>query len=720
MSVERTRRRLHDAGRRGLRAEGLEASTVATLETLQSRGEAICWRQRWFAPGATRHVVGKITGLGRDDVVATSWWRGSPRSWRIPRRAARDAKRGDLVLLDPERSSRRPRSGRRDRRSAKARRARVVKILASAPARLVARVSPFRGRRTWRTFSARDADLVRGLQVPTRLGRRDGEYFLLRLPERGDEPEILEELGDPWVDPGADVRIVLCHHGIPDAFTGEALAEAESVTSDPARGSEPGRRDLTASLAVTIDGSTARDFDDAIGVQRAENGSYEVAVHIADVSAFVDRGSILDSEAETRGTSVYFPGRAVPMLPPGLSEGACSLLPGVDRLVVTASLTFSPTGELESSTFFTSVIRSAARLTYDEVAAFLEDPEGDSVELETEVGDMLLQADALLDVLLEQRAQRGGLELELPELGVQLGRSGQPVEVARETRNRAHRLIEELMIAANSAVAGRLRETVEADDGRPPLVLFRTHPEPSPSDFEELETALASLRDGDVETPVERDAPVKSSPAAGDGDSDRNDPRQLSRLLLDARDDDDAALISMLVLRTLGRARYEPRPKGHYALALRDYCHFTSPIRRYPDLVVHRLLKATIQGSEPPRAAVREQARLGDDLSALERRAERAERELLQWQKVRLLRGREGDRFRGRITGLTRRGLFVHLVEHGADGLVPLDDPRLAPAELDDDGLAVWTARGTLRLGQVLEVRLLRIDEDRRSLDLEL
>ncbi len=706
--------RLARAARDGIPAKSLSAEEIESLERLQTRGEAVLTKGRWFAIGATRFVAARVRGRTRGALEAVSYWRGESRTWLLPKAAAREAAPGDLVLLQPDREARSSRGRGRSSRGGppRQRRAQVIRILDRAPERFVARISSWRGRATWRSFSTRQTDLVRELDVPRELERRVGEYFHLSVSRRDGQLEVLEELGDPWQDGGADIRAVLRHHDIPEPFPEAALQEARAVSrGDIAPDAD--RKDLRGRLCVTIDGETAKDFDDAIGVERLRRG-FRLDVHIADVASYVAPGGDLDRAARARGTSVYFPGRAVPMLPPELSEDACSLRPRVDRRAMTVSVWLTPEGEIRRTVFSNSVIRSRARLTYTQVAAHLGG--GDVAGLDERVTAMLRDAADLLEVRRARKQERGALELDLPHVAVEAGDDLLPRRTRPTVGNVAHEMIEELMITANSAVAAELRRVLESEPEA--FALFRTHPAPTRERLLELVEALDGLYGENASRRRALLALAEGEEGAG--------PQSASRALHDvvalARNEGEVATLGLLLLRAMGQARYEPEPRGHFALALADYCHFTSPIRRYPDLVMHRLLKAAVTGplQDLPRLSGPEQAREGAELSDLERRAERAERDLTQWQKVRLLEGREGEVFAARITGISPRGLFTHLTESGTDGMIRLDAEGLEGAELSEDGATVVTRSRTLALGDLVRARLLRLDEDRRSLDLDL
>jgi ribonuclease R len=539
----------------------------------------------------------------------------------------------------------------------------------------------------------------------------------------GGEPRgrLVEVLGDP-ATPGVDVEVVLRHYGIPERFPEEALAAAAGMPADPRPADWQGRLDLRRQVVVTIDGESARDFDDAVSIERRPDATYRLGVHIADVAHYVAPGGALDLEAYRRGTSVYYPERAIPMLPEALSNGLCSLRPGVPRLTLSAFLDIDREGAVLARRFGETVIRSARRLTYGEVRRLLEEPRpGDAAEYGP-VLPALRDMRELTAVLHEARKRRGSLDFDLPEGNVELDTDGTVVGILPYERNVAHRLIEEFMIAANEAVAYELVRR-----GSP--ALFRVHDPPSRERLEELAELLLPLG-------IELQGDLAELP-----------PTALQQVLEQIEGRPDEPFLSALVLRTLQRAVYSPECRGHYALASPYYTHFTSPIRRYPDLVVHRRLKALLRGPAetagdgerggrppyPPRqpdpAAPAELVDLAERLpliaeqaSSTERRAEQSERDLLQWKKVRFLAGRAGERFRGRVTGVQPFGLFVQLDDYHVDGLVPIrtlaDDYYLYEPE---SHRLVGERRGRVfQLADVVEVELLGADLRHRGLDLRI
>ena len=495
--------------------------------------------------------------------------------------------------------------------------------------------------------------------------RRDkGEYHVLghdaadladdelvvaeELPSRrfGKRVRIIERLG-PANAPGAISRVTIAAFDIPAEFPPAALAEAASARPfDPA-----GRTDLRDLALVTIDGSDARDFDDAVWAEPdddpANPGGWHIVVAIADVGAYVTPGSALDREAERRGNSVYFPDRVVPMLPEALSNDLCSLVPGADRPCLAVHLWIDPAGRKRRHRFERGVMRSATRLTYDAVQAAQDGyPDGPPETPFPLAPDRLAALYGAFAALDRMRRSRGALVLDLPEHRIVLDGDRRPIAIIPRTRLDSHRLIEEFMILANIAAAEELESRHQA-------CMYRVHDQPDPE-------KLAALRDFLGELGIPGLVLAKGQVVR---------PELFNRVLERAAAMPEAAMINELVLRAQAQAVYSPNNLGHFGLALARYAHFTSPIRRYADLLVHRAL---IAGTTPARDAGEALGAIGEHISATERRAAAAERAALDRYRATLLGGAIGTVFAARITGVAPFGLFVTLPESGADGLVPI------------------------------------------------
>jgi ribonuclease R len=545
----------------------------------------------------------------------------------------------------------------------------------------------------------------RGRRLP-RLPELDGAVVnaeLVRYPKGGLAPvgKVTEILGNPG-DLGVDTEIVIRKHHLPHEFSPEALREAEERAHAVEDAEREAREDFRSLPIVTIDGETARDFDDAVYVEKRANGTWHLQVHIADVANYVRTLTTLDNEARQRGTSVYFLHRAVPMLPEGLSNGICSLNPHEDRLVMSALMDFDASGKMTNSRMASGVIRSAERMTYTNVNKVLE---GDA-EMNTRYTNLALHFENMKEFALLLNARRnenGSIDFDLPEPVIEFDEEQKMTNITRSERNIAHRLIEEFMLAANRAVAGYLLK-------RGIATLHRVHEKPDARkvlEFEELARAFGyslgvenlhqreiAVKHGRVPSPAKRRKPDSaghgrerdmriSLPGAGELSLT---PQHYQRLLKKLAGKTEERIVSYLMLRSLKQARYAPEPLGHFALGFEEYLHFTSPIRRYPDLVVHRALKWALAnpGAIPPPDlhpakqgiatlySHRVLEELATETSDAERRAATAERELRDWKTAQFMEQHLGDEYEGLIISVQKYGCFVELLEIFVEGLLPI------------------------------------------------
>jgi ribonuclease R len=576
-------------------------------------------------------------------------------------------------------------------------------------------------------------------------------------PTQNPRGRVVEALGYED-DFGVDVEIIIRKYHLPHQFPIEVLEEAQEIS--PVISAEaPARRDFRDLPIVTIDGETARDFDDAVYVRRLENGNYELQVHIADVAHYVTEFSSLDEEARLRGTSVYFPDRAVPMLPAELSTDICSLRPHADRFVVSCLMELDHQGEVLGYEICEGVIRSAERMTYTEVNALLEGDEVLSRRYAPLVENFLLMRE-LAQLLNRKRERRGSIDFDLPEPEIAFDELGLMKAITRSERNFAHRLIEEFMLAANESVASYLEQKHIPS-------LYRIHEKPEPRrvlEFEQIAAGFGySLGVGAI--PVQRFKYTDDRrPRGREGRGGRSGqkrkeieipqevhitPRMYQDLTKKIAGKPEERILSYLMLRSLKQARYSEENEGHFALAAPAYTHFTSPIRRYPDLIVHRILKEVLRTSpegydnrdgidipvghgfpgkadrpvaSDSRKRPREEAETNHVLAELhdiavessesERRADDAERELMEWKKAKFMASRVGEDFDGLIISVTKFGFFVELTDMFIEGLVPL-------ASLTDDfyiyhdstkQIIGQRSRKTFGLGQRVHVLVDRID----------
>ncbi|MDX1496086.1 MAG: ribonuclease R, partial [Salinisphaeraceae bacterium] len=457
-----------------------------------------------------------------------------------------------------------------------------------------------------------------------------------------------------------------------------------------------GRVDLRELPLVTIDGADARDFDDAVFAQ-PEGKGWRLWVAIADVSAYVRPGSALDIEGQLRGNSVYFPEQVIPMLPEALSNGLCSLNPDVDRLCMVCEMHVSPDGKVDNSEFYPAVMRSHARLTYDLVAEALLNPRVADREGIAHLLDHLKDLRAVYHAFAKARRRRGAIDFESTETRIEFGKDRKIERIVPVQRNDAHKMIEECMIAAN-VQAGRFLARHKMP------TLFRVHERPSEEKLEELRSFVA-----------ERGLTL--------GGGNEPQAEHYAQLLSQAADRPDARLIQTVMLRSLMQAVYTPANEGHFGLALECYAHFTSPIRRYPDLLVHRAIKHVLEGGEPENfeySPVNMQ-QMGAHCSMTERRADDATRDAVNWLKCEYMMDRIGDEFTGLITTVTPFGLFVELDDIYVEGLVHVSSLRNDYYQHDPKRHCLRGERSGVEyhVADPIQVRLLRVDLDERKIDFE-
>ncbi|TRO17573.1 ribonuclease R [Ectopseudomonas mendocina] len=561
-------------------------------------------------------------------------------------------------------------------------------------------------------------------------GARIGQFVEIKIthwPTTRFQPQgdIVEVIGN-YMAPGMEIDVALRSYDIPHVWPEAVVKEARKLKPEVEEKDKEKRVDLRHLPFVTIDGEDARDFDDAVYCEKNSSrwklfsGGWKLYVAIADVSHYVKVGSALDAEAVERGNSVYFPERVVPMLPEELSNGLCSLNPHVDRLAMVCEMTMSKSGQMVDYKFYEAVIHSHARLTYNKVSLMLEDPkssEGKSLRSEyKEVLPHLNQLYALYQVLIAARHERGAIDFETQETRIIFGEDRKIAEIRPTQRNDAHKLIEECMLAANVATARFMQ-----DHGVPSL--YRVHDGPP---LERLEKLKAFL--GELGLSLQRGK-------SNDGPS----PKDYQRLLESIRERPDYHLIQAVMLRSLSQAVYSAQNEGHFGLNYEAYTHFTSPIRRYPDLLVHRAIRSVIRSKRDTKhveragAAIMPKARiypydeatlekLGEQCSMTERRADEATRDVVNWLKCEFMQDRVGETFAGVITAVTGFGIFVELRDIYVEGLVhvtalPADYYHFDPVH---HRLSGERSGRSFRLGDSVEVKVMRVDLDERKIDFEL
>jgi ribonuclease R len=546
-------------------------------------------------------------------------------------------------------------------------------------------------------------------------GARHGQIVVAEItswPTRqlGAKGRVIEVLGD-HMDPGLEIDVAIRSHGIPHLWPEEVLREAAALDDEPSEADKKGRIDLRDLPFVTIDGEDARDFDDAVYCEKKHGGGWRLWVAIADVSHYVRPASALDGEATLRGNSVYFPERVVPMLPEALSNGLCSLKPGVDRLSMICEMTLSRVGNLSEFHFYEGVIHSHARLTYTQVGEVLA--KGKHPRVEKSIVPHLERLQSLYKVLRKAREERGAIDFETVETRILFDESRKIDAIVPVHRNDAHKLIEECMLCANVATARFfLAENLP--------ILYRVHEGPSEQKLENLRGFLGEL----------------GLDLSG---GEKPGPREYQDLLAQVADRPDAHVIQTMMLRSLSQAVYQPENEGHFGLNYDGYAHFTSPIRRYPDLLVHRGIRRVIRSDIKSKHVLRANASpiparqifpydvaamvvMGEQCSVTERRADDATREVDAWLKCEYLQEHVGDEFDGVVAAVTSFGMFVELANIYIEGLVHIS---ALPADYYhyDQGKQRLTGERSGRsfnLGDAVRVQVARVDLDDKKIDLEL
>ena len=549
-----------------------------------------------------------------------------------------------------------------------------------------------------------------------------GQHVVVELtqqpgPRQNPEGIIVEVLGD-HLAPGMETDVAIRSHGIPHEFSDAVLAEANALGDGVRPEDLAGRVDLRDLPLVTIDGEDARDFDDAVFCKPRRGGGWRLVVAIADVSHYVKVGSELDKEAFERGTSVYFPQRVVPMLPEALSNGLCSLKPQVDRLCLVCDMLISAEGHVTEYRFAEAVMHSAQRLTYTEVGAVLAGRENPNRKAMRDKHKKLIKPlenlHDLFMVLLEQRKLRGALEIDSSETQMLFNSEGKIAEIIPTARNDAHRLIEECMLAANTCAADFMQqEKISA--------LYRVHPGPKPQKIAGLREFLSEI-------------------GLGLGGGEAPTAQDFYRLLSDVSERSDSRVLQTMVLRTMNQASYQSENQGHFGLAYEAYAHFTSPIRRYPDLLIHRAIRSVIRSKKRSKRVSRvddtplmklsaiypytpaDIVQAGETCSLYERRADDASRDVVAWLKCQYLLDKVGEKYQGLVVAVTGFGLFVELQDLYIEGLVHVTalDNDYYQFDAAKQRLLGENSRRAYQLGDTLEVQVVKVDLEERKVDLAL
>ncbi|WP_106477484.1 ribonuclease R [Phytohalomonas tamaricis] len=553
-------------------------------------------------------------------------------------------------------------------------------------------------------------------------GAKDGQVVAVRItqqPATRIQPsgEVVEVLGER-MDPGMEIDIAIREHDIPADFPPEVDAQIAGMSAEVLEEDKAARVDLRNQPLVTIDGEDAKDFDDAVYAWKTKSGGWKLIVAIADVSHYVRVGAPLDQEAHQRGNSVYFPGQVVPMLPELLSNGLCSLNPDVDRLCMVCEMNISQKGEISRYKFYEAVMRSHARLTYTKVGAMLQEADSEEGQaLREQYRDVLPALEnlhGLYKVLRSARSARGAIDFETTETQIVFNEQRKIEKIVPRTRNDAHKLIEECMLAANVATA-RFLSKHELPS------LYRVHQQPSPERLENLRIFLGEL-------------------GLTLGGGEKPQPSDFQALRDAIKDRPDADIIQTVMLRTMSQAVYSPHNEGHFGLAYTAYAHFTSPIRRYPDLLVHRAIRSVIRSGQATNSVERlddtpvepattwcpysfeQMVELGEHCSMTERRADDATRDVEDWLKCEFMSDKVGEVFDGTIASVTQFGIFVRLDDYYVEGLVHITALPSDYYHFEPERHQLKGERGglTYRLGDGVTVRVARVDLDERKIDFEL
>jgi ribonuclease R len=534
---------------------------------------------------------------------------------------------------------------------------------------------------------------------------------------------VIEVLGDEHVQ-GMDIEIIIRKHRLPFIFPEAVIRQAEAIADSISEAEASLREDFRQWQTITIDGETARDFDDAVSLDALPNGRMRLGVHIADVSHYVQEGTPLDEEALQRGTSVYFPERAIPMLPEALSNEICSLKPQVDRLTMSAIMEIDSKGRVVDYRLTPSIIHSRERMTYTAVNEIITNPEGATAEQYSHIKELVLRMHQLALVLIKQREERGAIDFDLPEAEIRFNDEGQIGGIVRSERNIAHRLIEEFMLLANETVATHLEKL------KVPAV-YRIHEEPNPLKVEEFTEIAASLGHN-----FSMNGPV---PQKG-----------FQHLVREVEGKPEERMLSYLMLRSMQRARYSTKNLGHFGLAMKTYTHFTSPIRRYPDLIVHRLLRAVIEQGKSgeddwqkldlgqkyalkkavfPIFEEERETQMRSNIDAIaeqssqrERAADDAERELMDWRKADFMAEHIGEEFDGVITSVKDFGFYVELNEFFVEGLVHIATLVDGVYEYNERRHFLVEKRSghKFQLGDIVRIAVIKVDRDQHLIDFSL
>jgi ribonuclease R len=658
------------------------------LRMLLRAGELVLTRKGLYGPSEDMSLVNGYFEAHKDGYGFVITEKPGERDLFIPARAAFGAMNNDRVLVRIENWQKREGS--------------IIRILERAHTRIAGK---FEITKTGLYVKPKDKSVHFDLPIPQKDsgGAKNGEIVIAEIisfPTDRKPPvgRVVKIIGKP-ADPKAEIEAILDEFDLPRKFPRNVHEEAISLSVQEPERKETGvhrRRDLRSLPTVTIDGERAKDFDDAVSIKLSEHG-YDLYVHIADVGFYVDWNSTIDIEARKRGTSVYFPDRVIPMLPKELSEDLCSLKPKVERLSFTVEMNFDRHGARLDSKFYPSIIVSDERMTYTSVSKILIDNDsGLRAKYDHLLKDFELMGE-LCGLLRNRRLQRGSLDFDLPEPEVLLDMQGVPEAIIRAERNYAHMIIEEFMIAANEAVAEHL-------EGLGIPILYRVHEEPDPMKLEDIMRM------------------IKTSYRP----KQRLKPKDFPEILKAVKGKPEEEIVNYMVLRSLKQARYSHVNVGHFGLASKSYAHFTSPIRRYPDLIVHRILREVLKKKSLPDKRIQELNELLPDIafqsSRTERVAEKAEREVIDAMRVWFMKNRAGEEFDAKVVSITPYGLKVRLEEFFVEGFIHVSYLTDDFYQRDERTMSLVgrNTKRSFRIGEALRVRVDKVDMEEREIIIDI
>jgi ribonuclease R len=658
------------------------------LRMLLRSGELVLTRKGLYGPSADMSLVNGYFEAHKDGYGFVITEKPGERDLFVPARSALGAMNNDRVLVRIENWQRREGS--------------IIRILERAHTKIAGK---FEITKTGFYVKPKDRSVHFDLPVPQKDsgGAKNGEIVIAEIisfPTDRKPPvgRVVKVLGKPE-DPKSEIESILDEFDLPRKFPRNVHEEAIALSAQEPVGSGRGRvqrKDLRSLPTVTIDGERAKDFDDAVSIKLSEHG-YTLYVHIADVGFYVNWNSLIDIEARKRGTSVYFPDRVVPMLPRELSEDLCSLKPKVERLSFTVEMIFDRKGRRLDSKFYPSIIVSDERMTYTSVSKILIDNDArERAKYDHLLQDFELMGE-LCGILRSRRLERGSLDFDLPEPEVLLDMQGVPEAIIRAERNYAHMIIEEFMIAANEAVAEHL-------EGLSIPILYRVHEEPDPRKLDDIARM--------IKTSFRPKQQLK--------------PKDFPEILKAIKGKPEEEIINYMVLRSLKQARYSNINVGHFGLASKSYAHFTSPIRRYPDLVVHRILREVLKKKALPDKRMQELNELLPDIafqaSRTERVAEKAEREVIDAMRVWFMKTRVGEEFDAKVVSITPYGLKVRLKEFFVEGFVPVSYLTDDFYQRDERTMRLVgrNTKRSFRIGEELRVKVDKVDMEERELIMDI